>query len=122
MHCGSCGHENRDGMQFCVACGSALVQGCPSCGNPVETGMPFCGRCGTALAGAAAQPATTAAAPVAERRVCSVLFCDLVGFTPLSESRDPEEVRELLSAYFEATQHGDRRGTAGWSRSSSATR
>jgi class 3 adenylate cyclase len=39
-------------------------------------------------------------APVAERRVCSVLFCDVVGFTPLSESRDPEAVRELLSQYF----------------------
>jgi class 3 adenylate cyclase len=37
---------------------------------------------------------------VAERRVCSLLFCDLVGFTTLSESRDPELVRELLSAYF----------------------
>ena len=37
---------------------------------------------------------------MAERRVCSVLFCDLVGFTPLSESRDPEAVRELLSEYF----------------------
>jgi class 3 adenylate cyclase/tetratricopeptide (TPR) repeat protein len=37
---------------------------------------------------------------VAERRVCSVLFCDLVGFTPLSEARDPELVRELLSRYF----------------------
>ncbi len=33
--------------------------------------------------------------------MCSVLFCDVVGFTPLSESRDPESVRELLSAYFE---------------------
>ena len=29
-----------------------------------------------------------------------MLFCDLVGFTPLSESRDPEAVRELLSEYF----------------------
>jgi class 3 adenylate cyclase/tetratricopeptide (TPR) repeat protein len=38
-------------------------------------------------------------APVAERRVCSVLFCDLVGFTPLVEARDPEAVRELLSRY-----------------------
>jgi tetratricopeptide (TPR) repeat protein len=38
--------------------------------------------------------------PVAERRVCSVLFCDVVGFTPLSESRDPEAVRELLTRYF----------------------
>jgi class 3 adenylate cyclase/tetratricopeptide (TPR) repeat protein len=37
---------------------------------------------------------------VAERRVCSVLFCDVVGFTPLSEARDPEVVRELLSQYF----------------------
>jgi class 3 adenylate cyclase/predicted ATPase len=37
---------------------------------------------------------------VAERRVCSVLFCDVVGFTPLSEARDPEAVRELLSGYF----------------------
>ncbi len=44
--------------------------------------------------------ATAPASPVAERRVCSVLFCDLVGFTPLSESRDPEAVRELLSEYF----------------------
>jgi class 3 adenylate cyclase/predicted ATPase len=32
--------------------------------------------------------------------VCSVLFCDLVGFTPLSEAWDPEAVRELLSSYF----------------------
>jgi class 3 adenylate cyclase/tetratricopeptide (TPR) repeat protein len=42
--------------------------------------------------------------PVAERRVCSVLFCDVVGFTPLSESRDPEVVRELLSGYFEVAR------------------
>jgi class 3 adenylate cyclase/tetratricopeptide (TPR) repeat protein len=41
---------------------------------------------------------------VSERRVCSVLFADLVGFTPLSEARDPEEVRELLSRYFEVAR------------------
>ena len=41
---------------------------------------------------------------MAERRVCSVLFCDVVGFTPLSESRDPEAVRELLSRYFEVAR------------------
>jgi class 3 adenylate cyclase/tetratricopeptide (TPR) repeat protein len=52
-------------------------------------------------------PATAAAAaagrsggPVAERRVCSGLFCDLAGFTALSEARDLEAVRELLSRYF----------------------
>ncbi|MGH3152277.1 MAG: adenylate/guanylate cyclase domain-containing protein, partial [Streptosporangiaceae bacterium] len=41
---------------------------------------------------------------MAERRVCSVLFCDVAGFTPLSESRDPEAVRELLSGYFEVAR------------------
>jgi class 3 adenylate cyclase len=39
--------------------------------------------------------------PTAERRLTSVLFGDLVGFTTLSEARDPEEVRELLSRYFD---------------------
>ena len=36
--------------------------------------------------------------------MCSVLFCDVAGFTPLSESRDPEAVRELLSRYFEVAR------------------
>jgi class 3 adenylate cyclase/tetratricopeptide (TPR) repeat protein len=40
-------------------------------------------------------------APVSERRLVSVLFADLVGFTSLSESRDPDDVRELLSRYFD---------------------
>jgi len=42
-----------------------------------------------------------APAPVAERRLVSVLFADLVGFTALSESQDSEEVRALLSRYFD---------------------
>ena len=46
-------------------------------------------------------PAESARPPTAERRLVSVLFADLVGFTPLSESRDAEEVRELLSRYFD---------------------
>ncbi len=43
-------------------------------------------------------------APSAERRLVSVLFADLVGFTTLSESRDAEEVRELLSRYFDTSR------------------
>ena len=57
-------------------------------------------RRGAAVAPGPGVVALGAAGPVAERRVCSVLFCDVVRFTPLSESRDPEAVRELLSAYF----------------------
>ena len=46
-------------------------------------------------------PAAPAAEQVTERRLVSVLFADLVGFTTLSESRDAEEVRALLSRYFD---------------------
>ncbi|MGA2803700.1 MAG: adenylate/guanylate cyclase domain-containing protein [Acidimicrobiales bacterium] len=45
-----------------------------------------------------------ATTPIAERRLCSVLFVDLVGFTPFAEKRDPEETRELLSDYFARAQ------------------
>ena len=48
-----------------------------------------------------ARAAATAGGPVAERRVVSILFADLVGFTTFSEGRDAEEVRGLLSRYFE---------------------
>ena len=46
-------------------------------------------------------PAAPPAQVVAERRLVSVLFADLVGFTTRSEHRDPEEVRDLLSQYFD---------------------
>ena len=95
--CASCGTTNADGSRFCVECGAALAQTCASCGQPIQAGFKFCGQCGAPLATVvAAQPLAPAPGPVAERRLCSVLFCDLVGFTPLSEARDPEEVRELL--------------------------
>ena len=99
MRCPVCNAENADGKKFCVSCGAGLALRCPACGSPCASGDVFCGECGTPLAATAA-PAT--AAPVAERRHVSVLFADLVGFTALSESRDSEEVRELLSRYFES--------------------
>jgi predicted ATPase/class 3 adenylate cyclase len=104
--CASCGRENREGRKFCVGCGQPLAVEllCPSCGAPYEPDESFCGECGTALTATpapAAAPAALVEAAVAERRLVSVLFADLVDFTPLSESRDPEEVRELLSRYFD---------------------
>src|SRR5690348_17013311 len=103
--CASCGRENRDGRKFCVGCGRSLAVelACASCGAPYEPDERFCGECGTALTGNPAPESleSTAAEAVTERRLVSVLFADLVGFTPLSESRDPEEVRELLSRYFD---------------------
>jgi class 3 adenylate cyclase len=71
-----------------------------ACGAANEPDDNFCGDCGAALVGADVEPAARAA-PVAERRLVTVLFADLVGFTALSEQRDSEEVRELLSRYFD---------------------
>ncbi|MBA3737177.1 MAG: AAA family ATPase [Actinobacteria bacterium] len=109
MKCLRCGHENPPGQRFCGSCGSALAANCRSCGASNPPGQRFCGECGTPLdAGAATASATTGAdprdAPTTERRLVSVLFADLVGFTSLSESRDPEEVRELLSRYFDESR------------------
>nr|WP_246415930.1 adenylate/guanylate cyclase domain-containing protein [Nocardioides luti] len=101
MQCGSCNAQSPDGAKFCLECGSPLARRCPSCGTP-DAGGKFCIECGTPMAAAAtaAAPAATSSQPVSERRTTTVLFGDLVSFTTLSESRDPEEVRELLSAYF----------------------
>src|SRR4051812_49864749 len=99
--CSSCGASNREGRKFCAECGSPLSAGCPACGAANEPGERFCGECGAPLPADAPAAAPARAAPAAERRLVSVLFADLVGFTTLSESRDAEEVRELLSRYFD---------------------
>ncbi|MDP9242569.1 MAG: AAA family ATPase, partial [Actinomycetota bacterium] len=110
MICGSCDAENRAGRKFCAECGSVLAVGCPTCGASNEPGEKFCGECGSALVEGASPARSVVASegepaapvtPVAERRLVSVLFADLVGFTTLSEARDSEEVRELLSKYFD---------------------
>ena len=106
--CGRCSTDNRQGAKFCRSCGASLAAACAQCGAPFEPGQPFCDECGAALAadaapapGTAPPPAAAPVQPVAERRLVSVLFADLVGFTTLSEGRDSEEVRDLQSRYFE---------------------
>src|SRR5581483_10985410 len=90
-------------------CGLPVQSSCPACGELVIAGAKFCAECGAGLSGerrgqAPVSPASAPAGAVAERRLVSVLFADLVGFTTLSEHRDPEEVRELLSSYFERSR------------------
>jgi class 3 adenylate cyclase len=113
MRCAACGTENPDDKRFCRNCGGSLSATCPACGAQLKAEDRFCGDCGTpveAVTGSGtspsaalstAQPSQHAAAPSTELRHVSVLFCDLVGFTPFSEKRDPEEVREVLSGYFD---------------------
>jgi class 3 adenylate cyclase/predicted ATPase len=105
--CSDCGAENPATGKFCLQCGTPLSRTCSNCGGPLPPDARFCGECGSPVGADQGTPRPTrGAAPqaVAERRLVSVLFADLVGFTSLSESRDPEEVRELLSRYFETAR------------------
>jgi len=106
MTCPNCGTENHPGRKFCLSCGTPLSRVCPSCGAANEAEAAFCGECGSPLEAERpeSQPApavTPPPEPAAERRLVSVLFADLVGFTARSAGRDPEETRELLSRYFD---------------------
>ena len=105
--CATCGVENPAGQRFCGSCGTPLAAGCSVCGATNPAGQRFCGECGAPLGEQAGVTPSSVQAPavpevVTERRVVSVLFADLVGFTTLSETRDAEEVRELLSRYFDS--------------------
>jgi class 3 adenylate cyclase/tetratricopeptide (TPR) repeat protein len=70
------------------------VQACPSCGEDNAATARFCSACGVALTGAIAPGGE-------ERKVVSVLFVDLVGFTARSDHADPEDVRATLRVYHE---------------------
>ena len=104
MRCTSCGIGLPQNAKFCAECGAPVVaRACPACGVPAEHGR-FCMECGTPIDGdptAHVRVAESAGVqhPVAERRVTSVLFGDLVGSRAVGD-RDPEEVRELLPQYF----------------------
>jgi class 3 adenylate cyclase/tetratricopeptide (TPR) repeat protein len=109
MRCPSCEHDNRLDRRFCAECGAALAAVCASCGAANQPGEKFCGGCGARLPTVAAAtsaptptPAPDAAMPAGERRQLTVLFCDLVGSTPLSQQLDAEEWRDLLAQYQQA--------------------
>ncbi len=119
MTCPTCNAANPAGAKFCVECGTRLAVACPTCGATTNPpGARFCAECGTRLGPATspdAGPAPTSSSigepgpfqpvePVTERRLVTVLFADLVGFTTRADSADPEQVREFLSRYFELCQ------------------
>ncbi len=115
MICAQCGTTNVAGAKFCMECAAPLAAGCPSCGFVNLPSAKFCSECATPLAvNVATSPAASLQAPTArtdvggapaeaaaERRLVTVLFADLVGFTRFAEARDAEEVRETLTKYFD---------------------
>lgn len=70
---------------------------CASCGAEVAAGARFCAACGTPVA---ADAGSEAQAP-RERKVATLLFADLVGFTALNERHDPEVIESVVGRAFE---------------------
>ena len=123
MRCVSCDTELIPGKQFCHACGTRVLRTCASCGETVEAGYRFCPQCGAATADDAPAAASSGedrlhrlsenipdvlaekirasqGAIAGERKLVTVLFCDLVGSTAIAERLDPEEYRDLLEQYM----------------------
>jgi class 3 adenylate cyclase len=114
MRCPRCSADNSAGMRFCGQCGAPLGMGCPSCGagNPPE--HRFCGLCGAPLAAPGLQDSFSLEpyvprprARVAEGKTAlpgemkqvTVLFCDIVDSTALTERLGAEAMRDLVSSF-----------------------
>src|SRR5918992_1241345 len=108
MRCGQCGETIDPGARFCPACGTPVAEGsCATCGAAVAAGARFCAECGAPVA-ATASPG---AAPDSgrERKVATLLFADLVGFTALNETHDPEVIEAVVGEAFERLSEEVRR-------------
>lgn len=127
MLCRGCGALAADATKFCGQCGEGLTWVCSGCAESVEAEHRFCVHCGRARPDAAGpettpsvvatadppgpsgsddaeslDPSAISATADGERRHVSLMFCDLVGSTALSESLDVEDFKEVVQAYQRA--------------------
>jgi class 3 adenylate cyclase/tetratricopeptide (TPR) repeat protein len=105
MRCSRCRAENPAGMRFCGQCAAPLGVACPSCGAVNLPESRSCGSCAAALhppgSGGFAEPAPDRFALSGEIKQVSVLFCDIVGSTPLTERIGAEAMRDLVTRFLE---------------------
>jgi class 3 adenylate cyclase/pimeloyl-ACP methyl ester carboxylesterase len=122
VNCPRCQHDAPSDAEFCPACGTRLSLVCSHCATANAAGDRFCKKCGRALEPAAdggRDPAkfasphsytphhlaekilTSRHALEGERKLVTVLFVDVSGFTAISEKLDPEDVHDLMDHAFE---------------------
>jgi class 3 adenylate cyclase len=130
MKCPNCQFENPDDMNFCGKCGAKLERVCPQCNfsNPAQ--YAFCGKCGYNLGiltktspkdlsfdeklekierylpkGLAEKIISQKDKIEGERKQVTIMFCDMAGFTELSERINPEEVYAIMDKIYEILIH-----------------
>ena len=120
MDCSRCQGANPEGAKFCMSCGNPLIASCPECGAELPGQARFCLNCGHQLAQPGGDPsqvrleqyiprdllakleaARTTGGIQGERRVVTMLFCDVTGSTAAAEKLDPEEWAEIINGAFE---------------------
>ncbi len=124
MNCPNCQSNNPESAQFCSNCGQQLSISCPNCQHSNPPGANYCNKCGNSLkdlpspepkqdpgsilerlipAGLASklQAASHGKTLVGERRIVTILFCDVQGSTSASQDMDPEEWAEVMNGVFE---------------------
>jgi class 3 adenylate cyclase/tetratricopeptide (TPR) repeat protein len=106
--CLKCGHGNSPEAKYCANCGNKLSFNCPQCGTENNPEARFCQECGSKIAvaetGSDDPSKPKKQRKEAERRQLTILFCDLVGSTPLSEQLDPEEYRQVITGYHQVAE------------------
>jgi len=130
MMCQECQFENPEGMEFCVECGNKLEINCPECGFSNSPSFKFCGKCGHNLTLPSEPPPKDLSFDEkldkiqrylpkgltekilsqrnkieGERKQVTVMFCDMEGFTNLSEKLGPEEAYSIMDQVYEILIH-----------------
>ena len=130
MKCPQCAFDNKPGKKFCIECGTKLTSKCPECGSEIEGAEKFCGECGHNISLRSEAPPKDLSfdekiAKIqrylpkgltekilaqkekieGERKQVTVMFCDMEGFTALSERLGPEEAYSIMDQVYEILIH-----------------
>jgi len=130
MKCPKCQHENRQGASFCGKCGTELLLICPRCASENTPGNNFCDKCGHNLTlpvepvpkdlsfdekiakiqrylpeGLTDKILSQRERIEGERKQVTVMFCDMEGFTGLTERLGPEEAYSIMDQVYEILIH-----------------
>ena len=130
MKCPKCKTENPEGMKFCGECGAKLEKICPHCNSSNPPQFKFCGECGRDLGiPSEAKPRELSfdekLAKIqrylpkdltqkilaqrdkieGERRQVTVMFCDMEGFTSLTEKLGAEQMYSIMDEVYEILIH-----------------
>jgi class 3 adenylate cyclase/tetratricopeptide (TPR) repeat protein len=130
MKCPKCQSDNRGGVKFCEECGAKLELECPACKAKIPLDKKFCGECGQMLSTPSEPPPQELSLDEkiekiqrylpkgltekilsqrdrieGERKQVTVMFCDMEGFTALSEKLGIEEAYVIMDQVYEILIH-----------------